>query len=105
MSRVRSASVPFNNSLTGKTQVSSTYGERRYIKKVNQYQLIAPIGEGSSSRVFYSINTDTSAPFAVKRLQVKQLKKAAAGAVAIQREIRLMTRLKHPNIVSLHEVI
>jgi serine/threonine-protein kinase 11 len=104
MSRTRALSLPFNNTLTGKTPVNSTYGEHRYIKKVNQYQLIGRIGEGASSRVFFALDDD-SQPFAVKRLQLKQLKKAAAGAIAIQREIRLMARLKHPNIISLHEVI
>jgi serine/threonine protein kinase len=89
--------------LLGKTPVNTTYGDRRHVKQINQYQLLTAIGEGSSSRVFLAKNTQTSQIFAVKRLRMKQL--GQSGAQAVDWEIRHLARLKHQNVVCLHEVI
>jgi serine/threonine-protein kinase 11 len=86
-------------------QINTTYGEHKYIKKINQYKLIHTLGEGSSSRVFLALNTENSKYYAVKRVHIKKLLKTSIGAVAIQREIALMSRIHHTNIVTLHEVI
>jgi serine/threonine protein kinase len=85
--------------------VSTTYGEPNCIKQVNHYVLLRAIGEGSFSRVFVARETATGQLFAVKRVHLKTLAKSSIGMTSITREIALMSRLSHPNIVTLHESI
>ncbi|OHT11147.1 CAMK family protein kinase [Tritrichomonas foetus] len=92
-------------SITGKENISTTYGEHNYIKQINQYKLIMQIGEGSFSKVFLAIDTNTSQFYATKRLHIKKLSKTAIGVSQLNREILMMRKLNHPHIVSLHEVI
>jgi serine/threonine-protein kinase 11 len=93
------------NWVIGKTPVSTTYEERRHITEINQYQLVGPIGDGSSSRVFLTKNTETQQTFAVKRIRMKRLNKVTGRVAGIDREIRVLAKLHHENVVSLHEVI
>ena len=101
----RSVSLPVTGSITGKENIDTTYGEHNYLKKINQYKLLCPIGEGSFSRVFLAQNTETSQYFAIKRLHMKKLARTAMGVTSLQREIAMMNKLSHPNVVTLHQVI
>ena len=103
----RSSYIPrsLSASITGKENISTTYGEHNYIKQINQYKLIMQIGEGSYSKVFLAFDTSTSQFYATKRLHIKKLSKTAIGVSQLNREILMMRRLHHPNIVSLKEVI
>jgi serine/threonine-protein kinase 11 len=92
-------------SITGKEEISTTYGEQQYVKKINDYLLLGLIGEGSFSRVFVAVHTPTGKPYAIKRIYLQKVVKSSAGVAAIQREIVLMQRLSHPRIVNLHEVL
>jgi serine/threonine protein kinase len=85
--------------------VSTTYGEPACIKQINQYLLLTAIGEGSFSRVFVARHSETGQIFAVKRVHLKKLAKSSIGVNGIIREIALMSRLSHRNIVTLHEAI
>jgi serine/threonine-protein kinase 11 len=91
--------------ITGKDQIDTTYGERRYVKQINQYKRLAAVGEGTSSRVFVAMNTETTKLYALKRIHIKKLRRTPIGTVAIEREIALMSRIQHQNIVRLHDVI
>lgn len=95
----------FSSSITGKVNIDTTYGEHNYIKQINQYKLLMQIGEGSYSKVFLAMDTETSQFYATKRIHIKKLSKTAIGVSQLNREIITMRKLHHPNIVSLHEVI
>lgn len=90
---------------THNTTIDTTYGEHNYIKKINQYKLLSEIGKGSYSKVFLALNIDNNKYYAVKRIRIRQLAKTTIGVSLLQREIGLMNKLHHPNIIKLHEVI
>jgi serine/threonine protein kinase len=96
---------PSSFSITGKEEISTTYGEHRYVKQVNQHLILGAIGEGSFSRVFVAVDIDTGTYHAIKPIHLQKVAKASVGVAGIEREIALMRRFSHPNIVRLHEVI
>jgi serine/threonine-protein kinase 11 len=72
------------------------------IKKINQYALVEKLGAGSTSKVFLALDTSTDRPFAAKAVPVGG---ASHDGLGLQREIRMLRRFMHPNIVKLHEVL
>jgi serine/threonine protein kinase len=98
-------SLPRFHSITGTAAISTTYGERNSIKQVNQYILLGAIGQGAFSRVFVARDSNTGRLYALKRVHLRQLSKSSIGVRSILREIELMSRISHPNIVTLHEAI
>lgn len=102
---LRAFSLPSGKAITSKENVDTTYGERTYVKMVNQYKLLGPIGEGSFSRVFLAVDTNSGQQYAVKRLRVKKLAKTAIGTSILHREMSMLNRVSHPHIISLKEVI
>jgi serine/threonine protein kinase len=71
------------------------------LKKVNDYALLEVLGRGSHSKVHLALNTDTNKLFAAKAISTSM----KDTFMIIQREIRLLRRLSHPNLVTLHEVL
>jgi serine/threonine protein kinase len=81
---------------------------------VNQYQLIQPIGHGSQASVWLAVDTVTNATRAVKVMQrphldgvcsVRMKLESSRKAAALLREVAIMKRCRHRNIVTLYEVI
>jgi serine/threonine-protein kinase 11 len=70
----------------------------RKTKQINQYVLLNTLGSGSQSKVYLAIDTQTQLPYALKAIQMNV-------GPTLNREIRLLRRLKHPNIIKLHEVL
>jgi serine/threonine-protein kinase 11 len=75
------------------------------IRKVNNYLLCAKIGSGSSSAVYLATDELSQRRYAVKRIRIRELAKSSNGLAQLEREIRLMRLLKHPNILRLVEVL
>jgi serine/threonine protein kinase len=75
---------------------------------VNQYLLLKSLGQGSHGKVKLSLNTHDSCLYAMKIIDKALLRKKRFGSRAAMndamREIAIMKRLAHPNIVALHEV-
>ena len=80
---------------------------------VNQYLIIKDLGTGSFGRVKLCLNVDDNCLYALKVVSKKQLRrrllagKRSRAVVAeedLLREINVMQRLEHPNIVHLFEV-
>jgi serine/threonine-protein kinase 11 len=92
-------------SITGKAEISTTYGKQQHVKRINDYLLLGPIGEGSFSRVFVALHTPTGKHYAIKRIYLEKVVKSSAGVAGLQREVALMQHLSHPRIVNLHEVL
>jgi serine/threonine-protein kinase 11 len=70
----------------------------RKAKQINQYALLDTLGSGAQSKVYLAIDTETQVPYAVKAIQMNV-------GPSLEREVRLLRRLKHPNIIGLHEVL
>lgn len=74
------------------------------LKVINgKYQLEKKIGEGVSSIVFSAINIRTGERVAIKK--IKNFLENKYESLRILREILLLRKLKHPNIINLREII
>jgi serine/threonine-protein kinase 11 len=69
----------------------------------NQYLLVAKLGSGSCAKVHHAIDTSTNTRYAAKAVRLSHGRIGAANA--LEREIRILRLLDHPNIVKLHEVL
>ncbi|XP_047091012.1 CBL-interacting protein kinase 25-like [Lolium rigidum] len=69
-----------------------------------RYQQVQLLGEGNFAKVYLARHMDTKQEVAIKVMDKEKLIKL--GAVhQIKREIAVMRRLRHPNIVQLHKVM
>lgn len=75
------------------------------MKKVNQYLLTSKLGTGSSSKVYLSIDEDNGKYYAAKAVHVLERRHNGQGASSLEREIRIMRQMNHPNIVKLYDVL
>jgi cyclin-dependent kinase len=73
------------------------------MKKVDKYQKIEKIGEGTYGVVYKSKDTKTGEIFALKKIRL-QAEEEGIPSTAI-REISLLKELQHKNIVRLLDVI
>lgn len=79
-------------------------------KKVNQYFIERKLGEGSYSKVKLCRDSNNDRLVAVKIMKKSFLRKRKLGMRQnaldnVQREIAIMKKLNHPNVVTLFEVI
>jgi serine/threonine-protein kinase 11 len=76
--------------------------KERCAKQINQYLLVDKIGCGGISKVYLAIDEDSKRPFAAKAIS---LGGRGNEGLALQREVRMLRRLDHPNIIGLKEVL
>ncbi|XP_073225366.1 CBL-interacting serine/threonine-protein kinase 11-like [Cicer arietinum] len=69
-----------------------------------KYELGRVVGCGAFAKVYYARNTQTGQSVAVKIINKKKLS-GTGLAGNVKREISIMSRLHHPHIVCLHEVL
>lgn len=74
------------------------------MRNVGKYQLCRTIGEGTFAKVKLAKNTTNAQNVAIKIID-KQMIITNNLMYQVQREIRTMKLLNHPNIVRIHEVI
>ncbi|OHS98627.1 Serine/threonine-protein kinase STK11 [Tritrichomonas foetus] len=79
--------------------------KRQVTKKVNQYVLIKKLGSGSTSKVYLAHDCITNNQYAAKMIHLADKRHSGDGAAGLEREIRIMRLLNHPNIIKLHEVL
>ncbi|GLT29028.1 hypothetical protein SLA2020_039210 [Shorea laevis] len=72
--------------------------------RIGKYQLTGVIGEGTFAKVKLAVDTTNGQNVAIKIID-KQMVMESNLKYQVQREIRTMTLLHHPNIVRIHEVI
>ncbi|CAM0914073.1 unnamed protein product [Alopecurus aequalis] len=69
-----------------------------------RYQQVKLLGEGSFSKVYLARHRVTKQEVAIKVMDKEKLVKLGAVEL-VKREIAVMRRLRHPNIVQLHKVL
>ncbi|OHT00327.1 CAMK family protein kinase [Tritrichomonas foetus] len=104
----RVGSIPL---FSGRQTLDIHYTKKKTMKKVNQYYLLKSIGEGSFAKVFLGyekINKDNEEYgeyYALKKVLLSTLSKSITGISQLEQEVEIMRKLKHPNIISMKEVI
>ncbi|XP_074640997.1 serine/threonine-protein kinase STK11-like [Tubulanus polymorphus] len=78
---------------------------KKRAKLIGKYLMGDVLGEGSYGKVKEVLDTETLRRLAVKILKKKKLRKIPNGEQNVQREIRLLKRLQHPNVIELIEVL
>ncbi|XP_070562891.1 serine/threonine-protein kinase stk11-like isoform X1 [Ptychodera flava] len=78
---------------------------KKRAKMIGKYLMGDTLGEGSYGKVKELLDTETLCRRAVKILKKKKLRKIPNGETNVQREIRLLKRLRHKNIIRLIEVL
>jgi serine/threonine protein kinase len=72
------------------------------MKRINQYVLVRRIGASSRAVVYCAFDSDRQLQFAVKVIPTGG---SQTDSLLLQKEIRVMRRLNHPNILRLREVL
>lgn len=80
-------------------------GLPKFRKKLNNYIIVKSLGKGSSSKVFLAVDSQTREKYAIKRMKLRDLIRTSNGIAQLQREIDLMKKFHHTNIIKLYEVL
>jgi serine/threonine-protein kinase 11 len=75
------------------------------LRQINNYLLKLKIGSGTSGQVYLGIDQKSVRSYAIKRIKLSDLIRSSSGLAQLEREIRLMRLLTHPNILALLEVL
>jgi len=78
--------------------------QRKRAKMVGRYLMGDELGEGSYGKVKEALDTESLCRRAVKIMKKKKLRKIPKGEDNVRREIQLLKRLKHKNVISLIDV-
>ncbi|CAG2107906.1 unnamed protein product [Medioppia subpectinata] len=79
--------------------------KKKRAKFVDQYVMGDVVGEGAYSRVKECLDSKTLERKAAKIMKKKRLRKIPNGEQNVQREIQLLRRLDHKNVIKLYSVI
>lgn len=79
--------------------------KRKPPKIVGNYLIGDQLGEGSYGKVKEALDCNTLCRRAVKILKERRLRKIFNGEQDVQREIRLLQRLRHRNVIRLFDVL
>ncbi|XP_041475778.1 serine/threonine-protein kinase stk11-like isoform X1 [Lytechinus variegatus] len=78
---------------------------KKRAKMVGKYLMGDTLGEGSYGKVKEALDSESLCRRAVKILKKKKLKRIPSGEQNVKREIQLLKRLHHPNIIQLVDVL
>ncbi|XP_043283988.1 serine/threonine-protein kinase STK11 [Venturia canescens] len=79
--------------------------KKKRCKLIGKYVMGDVLGEGSYGKVKEVLDSETLCRRAVKILKKKKLRRIPNGEQNVQREIQLLRRLKHKNVVQLIDVL
>ncbi|KAL5272158.1 hypothetical protein ACHWQZ_G000397 [Mnemiopsis leidyi] len=88
---------------SGKVHSSRTSGSSEDSQHVGKYKLLKTIGKGNFAKVKLARHLPTGREVAVKVIDKTQMNQTSIQK--LNREMKIMKRLDHPNIVRLYEVI
>ena len=73
---------------------------------LNKYRFKKSLGEGSFAKVYLYQHIKTKKKYAIKKVKHKRIGKSKFTAIDFcKEELKTLTKLHHPNIIWLHEVI
>ncbi|CAN6251665.1 unnamed protein product [Urochloa humidicola] len=72
---------------------------------MGRYELGKLLGKGSFAKVYRARNVDTDEEAAIKIMDKDHLARSGAVQQQVMREIEIMRRVRHPNVVWIHEVM
>ncbi|KAL6007303.1 CBL-interacting serine/threonine-protein kinase 7 [Asimina triloba] len=72
---------------------------------LGKYELGRLLGRGTFAKVFYARSAADDTSVAIKVMDKVKISKMAAMEPRIVREVTAMRRLRHPNVIKLHEVM
>ncbi|CAH2293002.1 Serine threonine- kinase STK11 [Pelobates cultripes] len=78
---------------------------RKRAKLVGKYLMGDLLGEGSYGKVKEMLDSDTLCRRAVKILKKKKLRRIPNGEANVKKEIQLLRRLRHRNVIQLVDVL
>lgn len=108
MRKRSSTASPYNQQNSGEVSISTTLSMRKLesgSRVVNKYIVEKELGKGSFGDVYLCRDQETNNNYAMKMINRPQSSWNDEAAISIRQEIAVMKRLKHNNIVNLHEVI
>ena len=76
--------------------------KKKSTKQVSSYFLIEEIGKGASAKVYLSVDERKDELVAIKTIPVENLKKDN-GLINLKRELQILHKLKHDNIVKIKD--
>ncbi|KAJ5073507.1 serine/threonine kinase 11 [Anaeramoeba ignava] len=85
--------------------IKITYHKEKKEKRLNQYIIGSLLGEGSYGKVNVALDSETKELVAIKKMRKSQLNKIPGGMENVRKEIEIMKKLHHPNVIKLLEVI
>ncbi|CAM0147562.1 unnamed protein product [Urochloa decumbens] len=72
---------------------------------MGRYELGKLLGKGSFAKVYHARNVETGEEAAIKIMDKAHLARSGAVQEQVMREIDIMRRVRHPNVVRIHEVM
>ena len=75
------------------------------MKKVGNYMLLSEIGKGQFGVVYKAQHTKTEEIFAIKSITKSSLNSSAKLKELFDTEVKIMSNIKHPNIMHLYELL
>ncbi|CAN6272796.1 unnamed protein product [Urochloa humidicola] len=72
---------------------------------MGRYELGRLLGKGSFAKVYHARNVDTGEEAAIKVMDKNHLARSGAVQQQVMHEIEIMRRVRHPNVVHIHEVM
>ena len=75
------------------------------LKKVNEFLMLKKIGQGSFGKVYIGKSSENNQLYAIKVFSLDSQLKSPSKIPSLEREIRIMRMMEHPNILKLHKVL
>jgi len=79
--------------------------KRITVLKISDYYLTSVLGEGAFGKVYKAINIKTKKQFAAKTIRIQPILSNPRKLELLKNELKIMKKLRHPNIVRLKRVI
>lgn len=102
--RIGSAKAGVRRPNTGGRNGSQASANQQKRQVVGQYMIGKTIGEGTFGKVKIAIHLPTGEKVAVKMLEKSKIKEPA-DIRRVNREIKILKKVRHPNVIQLYEVL